>query len=61
MKTKDKPTKKGENKNKEDHVNQNVYDFNPSQFTTEEELEIIKKKKEKVKKEDKGESEQKEE
>ena len=61
MKTKDKSTKKGEDKNKEDHVNQNVYDCNPSQFTTEEELEIIKRKKEKAKKGDKDKSVQNEE
>ncbi|MDD2475656.1 MAG: hypothetical protein PHI32_07075 [Dysgonamonadaceae bacterium] len=52
MKTEDKPSNKKSEKSKEDHVNQNVYDFNPSQFTTEEELEIIKKKKEKAKRKD---------
>ena len=45
-------TNKEIDKSKEDHVDQNVYDFNPSQFTTEEELEKIKWKKGKNKKED---------
>jgi hypothetical protein len=52
MKKEDKPTNKKSGKSKEDHINQNVYDFNPSQFTTDEELDIIKKKREKAKKED---------
>jgi hypothetical protein len=57
MKKEDKPTNKKSGKSKEDHINQNVYDFNPSQFTTDEELEIIKKKREKSKKEDEKKSE----
>ena len=50
MKKDNKPIKKETDQRKEDRVNQNVYDFNPSQFTTEEELEIIKKKKDEAKK-----------
>lgn len=50
MKKENKPTKKETETSKKDRVNQNVYDFNPSQFTTDEELEIIKKKKEESKK-----------
>lgn len=50
MKKDNKPIKKETDQRKEDRVNQNVYDFNPSQFTTEEELEIIKRKKEEAKK-----------
>lgn len=48
-KSSNKKTEKGRG-----HEYQNIHDFNPSQFTTEEELEKIKEKKEKVKnKEDK--------
>ena len=50
MKKENKPIRKETDKSKDDHTNQNVYDFNPSQFTTEEEQEIIKKKKEEAKK-----------
>ena len=52
MKKEDKHTNKESDKSKESHENQNIHDFNPSQFTTEEELEQIKKKKEKAKKAD---------
>lgn len=58
MKKEDKPTHKETDKSKS-HENQNIHDFNPSQFTTEEELEIIKKKKEEAKKEDNKSSEKK--
>ena len=50
MKKDNKSIKKETDQRKENRVNQNVYDFNPSQFTTEEEQEIIKKKKEEAKK-----------
>ena len=59
MKKENKPTKKESDQRKEEHVNQNVYDFNPSQFTTEEELEKIKWRKEKSKKEEKDKLEEK--
>ena len=49
MKEDNKHSKKETDQSKEGHVDQNVYDFNPSQFTTEEEQEIIKKKKEEAK------------
>lgn len=48
MKEDNKPAKKGTDQRKKGH-DQNVYDFNPSQFTTEEEQEIIMKKKEEAK------------
>ena len=48
MKEDNKPAKKGTDQRKKGH-DQNVYDFNPSQFTTEEEQEIIKKRKEEAK------------
>ena len=38
------------------HENQNIHDFNPSQFTTEEEVELLTKKKEKAKKKDENKS-----
>lgn len=58
MKKNSKPLKEKKETDKKDHVNQNVYDFNPSQFTTEEELEKIKWRKEKSKKEEKDKKEE---
>ncbi len=52
MKKENKPLKEKTDMSKKDHVNQNVYDFNPSQFTTEEELEMIKKRKDETKRKD---------
>ncbi len=49
MKKENKSTSKKTEKSK-GHEYQNIHDFNPSQFTTEEELEKIKEKKEKAKK-----------
>ncbi len=60
MKKENKPLKEKIDTSKKDHVNQNIYDFNPSQFTTEEELEMIKKRKEEAnKKDDKNKSKKK--
>ena len=52
MKKENKPLKEKIDTSKKDHVNQNIYDFNPSQFTTEEELEMIKKRKDETKRKD---------
>lgn len=52
MKKENKPLKEKTDMSKKDNVNQNVYDFNPSQFTTEEELEMIKKRKDETKRKD---------
>ena len=60
MKKRDKPTSKKTDKNKEDHENQNIHDFDPSQFTTDIDADKITKKKEKVKKEDEGKSDEQE-
>ena len=32
------------------HENQNIHDFNPSQFTTDDDIDKLKKKKEEAKK-----------
>ena len=47
MKTKDKPNKSENDKIKQGHENQNIYDFNPSQFVEEDDID--KRKKEKTK------------
>lgn len=48
MKTKDKPNKSEKDNIKQGHENQNIYDFNPSQFVEEDDID--KRKKEKKKK-----------
>lgn len=53
MKNQNKLSHKGNNKIKLRDEYQNIHDFDPSQFTTEEELEKIKWEKEKAKKKEK--------
>ncbi len=54
MKEENKSTHNETDKSKERHEYQNIHDFDPSQFTTEEELEKIKWEKEKARKEEKN-------
>lgn len=54
MKTKDKPNKSENDKIKQGHENQNIYDFNPSQFVEEDDIDKRKKEKEDLKKKQKG-------
>lgn len=44
MKTKDKSTNDKKDKNKKGHENQNIHDFNPSQFVEDNDVDKIKEK-----------------
>ena len=46
MKTKDNPNKSKKVKSKQGHENQNIYDFNPSQFVEEDDIDKRKEDKE---------------
>ena len=55
MKTKANSSKADKDKNKQGHENQNIHDFNPSQFVEENDVEKKKKKDVKKKHKDKEE------
>lgn len=55
MKKEEKPTKPTTDKSKHGHENQNIHDFDKSQYTSESDVEKIKKEKEAGKKEKKEE------